>query len=77
MHDQISKKKKAEYPGGSPSLTEHLLDQFKLLPGVQDFLADGGTLIEGSVKGSTDYSYFASKYSGDHYRIVGDAACRF
>lgn len=74
MHEDISKQKKAAYPGGHPSLKEHLLEQLQLLTGIQDFLSDGGYLVEGSVRGSSDYSYSAREYSGDHFRIVGDAA---
>ncbi|EJC99652.1 FAD/NAD-binding domain-containing protein [Fomitiporia mediterranea MF3/22] len=75
MHQDIAKKKKSEHPGGSPPLTEHYLEQLKLLPGVLDLLGEKGNLVPGSVKSSSDYSYHASCYSGDHYRIVGDAAC--
>lgn len=75
MHQDIATKKKAAYPGGAPSMTEHYLEQVKLLPGVLDLIGDKGHLVPGSVKGSTDYSYHADRYSGDHYRIAGDAAC--
>lgn len=75
MHVDVSKRKKAAYAGGSPSTTEHYLDQVKLLPGVLDLLGENGHLVPGSVKSSSDYSYFAPRYSGDHFRLVGDAAC--
>ncbi|TFK50413.1 FAD/NAD-binding domain-containing protein [Heliocybe sulcata] len=74
MHQNVSNKKKVEYPGGRPSLTEHYLDQLKLAPGVLELTGDKGTLVEGSVKSSSDYSYYSSQYAGDHYRLVGDAA---
>ncbi|TFK50411.1 FAD/NAD-binding domain-containing protein [Heliocybe sulcata] len=74
MHQNVSNKKKADYPGGRPSLTEHYLEQIQLLPGVLDLVGDEGKLVEGTVKSSTDYSYHASTYSGDHFRVLGDAA---
>ncbi|EPQ51290.1 FAD/NAD P-binding domain-containing protein [Gloeophyllum trabeum ATCC 11539] len=74
MHQNISNKKKADYPGGRPTLTEHYLDQMKFLPGVLDLIGNEGSLVEGSIKSSTDYSYHSSSYSGDHFRILGDAA---
>ena len=77
MHVDVSKRKKSEYPGGSPSLTEHYLDQIKLLPGVVDLIGEKGHFVPGSVKSSSDYSYFAPRYSGDHFRLVGDAACTY
>lgn len=76
MHADTSKRKKSEYPGGSPSLADHYLEQMKLLPGVIDLIGDNGRLVPGSVKSSSDYSYFAPSYSGDHFRLVGDAACK-
>ena len=75
MHLETSKRKKAEYPGGSPSLTEHYLDQLKLFPGVLDLLGEKGNMIPGTIKSASDYSYYADRYSGDHFRIIGDAAC--
>ena len=77
MHADVSKKKKADYPGGSPSLTEYYLDQIKLLPGVVELIGEKCQLVSGSVKSSSDYSYFAPRYSGDHFRLVGDAACAY
>ncbi|PFH50120.1 hypothetical protein AMATHDRAFT_61783 [Amanita thiersii Skay4041] len=74
MHQNVSDMKKKNHPGGKPSLTEHYLDQIKFLPGVLELLGEQGELVPGSVKSSTDYSYSASRYSGDHFRIAGDAA---
>jgi len=37
-------------------------------------IGENGTLVPGSIKSASDYSYFASQYSGDHFRIIGDAA---
>ncbi|KAJ7319134.1 FAD/NAD-binding domain-containing protein [Mycena albidolilacea] len=74
MHQDISNKKKKEYPGGPPSLKDHYLHELSRLPGVLKLIAEKGCLVEGSVRGSTDYSYSAPRYSGDHFRIIGDAA---
>ncbi len=77
MHQNVSNSKKANLSkssGGSSTLTMHYLDQLKYVPGVRDLIGDKGYMVEGSVKSSSDHSYFASNYAGDHYRIVGDAA---
>ncbi|KAF8636117.1 hypothetical protein AX17_003820 [Amanita inopinata Kibby_2008] len=74
MHQDVSDMKKKNYPGGSPTTTKHYLEQIKFLPGIMELLGEQGNLVPDSVKSSTDYSYSASRYSGDHYRIVGDAA---
>lgn len=71
MHQKNSTKKKAEGPGG---LEDHYLEQLKLAPGVQGLIGEEGSYVKGSVKSTADYSYHATTYSGDHYRIVGDAA---
>ncbi|KAF9258005.1 FAD/NAD-binding domain-containing protein, partial [Marasmius fiardii PR-910] len=73
MHQNTSNQKKRGYPPGS-STKYHYLEQLKFLPGVQKLIGEEGFLVEGSIKSSADYSYFASRYSGDHFRIVGDAA---
>lgn len=72
MHENSSKQKKKAQPG--QSLTEHYMEQLKFCPGVMDLIGDSGKFIEGSIKGTADYSYHATAYSGDHYRIIGDAA---
>lgn len=74
MHQTISDRKKRERPNGSPSLQEHYLEQLEFLPGVQGLIGEKGTLVKGSIRGSQDYSYSAPRYSGDHFRIIGDAA---
>ncbi|KAF9461922.1 FAD/NAD-binding domain-containing protein [Collybia nuda] len=71
MHQNTSNQKKAERPG---SLEEHYLEELKLAPGVQQLIGEKGIYVKGSVKSTADYSYHATSYSGDHYRIVGDAA---
>lgn len=76
MHQSASNEKKATVnaEGKKPTLTEHYLDQLQFLPGVRDLIGGKGQMIPGSTKSAADYSYFASRYSGDHYRIIGDAA---
>ncbi|KZS94791.1 FAD/NAD-P-binding domain-containing protein [Sistotremastrum niveocremeum HHB9708] len=61
-------------------LTHHYVEQLRsFVPGIWKFL-EGATMAteaetDGpSVKSATDYSYTASCYSGDHFRLVGDAA---
>ncbi|KAF8801165.1 FAD/NAD(P)-binding domain-containing protein [Phlegmacium glaucopus] len=76
MHQNFSNKKKAtpKADGSKPSLTEHYLDQLQYVPGVQELMGEKGNFIPGSTKSTSDFSYSASKYSGDHFRIIGDAA---
>jgi hypothetical protein len=76
MHQTMSNKKKAilKADGTKPSLTEHYLDQLQYVPGVKERIGDKGSFIPGSTKSTSDFSYSASRYSGDHFRIIGDAA---
>ncbi|KAF7433146.1 Flavin-dependent halogenase armH5 [Pleurotus ostreatus] len=71
MHQETSNQKKADGPKG---LEAHYLDQVKLAPGVLKRLGNDATYITGSVRSTADFSYHAKSYSGDHYRIIGDAA---
>ncbi|ESK93690.1 radh flavin-dependent halogenase [Moniliophthora roreri MCA 2997] len=54
-----------------------MVDQYafnlSLAPGVVKLITEHGKLEEGSVKSATDFSYSASVYGGNGYRIVGDA----
>lgn len=68
------KKSKLKEDGSKMSLTEHYLDQLQHVPGIQDLIGDNGEYIPGSTHSASDYSYYAKKISGDHYRIIGDAA---
>lgn len=79
MHQTTSNKKKATLkPDGTrPSLTEHYLDQLQHVPGVRELIGDKGSFIPGSTKSASDFSYSATRYSGDHFRIIGDAASTF
>ncbi|KZT50406.1 FAD/NAD(P)-binding domain-containing protein [Calocera cornea HHB12733] len=75
----VRKKREAkEAPGGAEEgLKEHYLRQLKLCPGVRELIGEG-VLVEGgeapTVRAASDFSYTATSYAGDHYRLVGDAA---
>ena len=74
MDQSISTEKKAtaRAQNSESTLKDHYLEQLKLLPGVQDLLGNG-TLVDGNVRSAGDYSYSPDSYSGDHFRLVGDA----
>jgi len=78
MDQDISNRKKKELqnPTGMPSLQAHYLQEIQKSPGLVKLMANG-TLRNagkpGSVKSASDYSYSATSYAGDHYRIAGDA----
>ncbi|KZT12692.1 FAD/NAD(P)-binding domain-containing protein [Laetiporus sulphureus 93-53] len=76
MHQSASNVKKAKLnaEGKRPTLTEHYLEQLEFLPGIRELIGDQGAMIPDSTKSAADYSYFASRYSGDHFRVIGDAA---
>lgn len=81
--DSVSSVKKKQamskaVTGKDHSLKDHYLSQLDLVPGLKALL--GGAVLQEdpslgpSVKSATDYSYAASCYAGDHYRLVGDAS---
>ncbi|KAJ7572122.1 hypothetical protein C8J56DRAFT_1080892 [Mycena floridula] len=76
MHQDISNTKKTALNanGQKMSLTEHYLDQLQFVPGVKELIGEAGNMISGTTKSAADYSYFAATYSGDHFRVIGDAA---
>ncbi|KAF5319307.1 hypothetical protein D9619_008582 [Psilocybe cf. subviscida] len=79
MDKTISIRKKGKLREEKPdkySLKTHYLDQMNFAPGLRELLKNA-TLkedIDEPVKSASDYSYSASCYAGDHYRLVGDAA---
>ncbi|KAF9484535.1 FAD/NAD(P)-binding domain-containing protein [Pholiota conissans] len=78
MDKAISISKKAALRESNPdeySLKAHYLDQLQYTPGLRDLLKNA-TMKESeeAVKSASDYSYSASSYAGDHFRLVGDAA---
>ncbi|KAF5310508.1 hypothetical protein D9758_018781 [Tetrapyrgos nigripes] len=73
MDSQVSAAKKVAQKG---TLRDHYLSQFDLAPALKKLLEDA-TLVEdgpNTVKSATDFSYAASDYAGDHFRLVGDAS---
>ena len=61
---------------------QRYLKGLDLVPGLKRLLGSKGKMIRGegelsTVRIASDYSYSASSYAGENYRIVGDAAGRF
>ncbi|KAI0030104.1 FAD/NAD-binding domain-containing protein, partial [Vararia minispora EC-137] len=71
MHSETSNSKRKANPG---SLEDHYFSQLKLSPGAQELLGDKAKFVQGSIRSTSDYSYHARGYSGNHFRLVGDAA---
>ena len=64
----------------SPTLKQHYLNCLQLSPGLIDLMGDGTLIEDGTypaVQSVSDFSYNAPTYSGDHYRLIGDAAGEF
>lgn len=70
-------------PGGSCSAPvgaeQRYLKALGLTPGVKRLLGIDSVIVRGeseadTVRTASDYSYSASSYAGEHFRIVGDAA---
>lgn len=80
MDKSISIRKKTTLREAAPdsySLKAHYLDQMQYAPGLRDLLKNARLKEYGAdseVKSASDYSYSASSYAGDHFRLVGDAA---
>ncbi|KAJ2923818.1 hypothetical protein H1R20_g13275, partial [Candolleomyces eurysporus] len=74
MDQSISTAKKtaARAKNSESTLKDHYLEQLQFVPGVQDLIGNG-TLLDGNVRSAGDYSYSPDRYSGDHFRLVGDA----
>ena len=76
MNEEINAAKKAAMKaesGGSKTMTDYYLEQIHLrLPGIEKLL--GSATLETEIKLASDYSYSAEKYSGDRFRMAGDAA---
>ena len=63
---------------------QRYLKALDLAPGVNQLLGSKGRMVRGeaelgTVRTASDYSYSASSYAGENFRIVGDAAgaCNF
>lgn len=75
LNQEIATRKKAEGRSKSAEFTlkDHYLQELQLAPGIIDLLGKA-TLVDDHVQSASDYSYqSADRYSGDHFRIVGDA----
>ena len=74
MNQDIATKKKSGSRAKNADFTlkDHYLEQLRLAPGVLDLLGNG-TLVDGNIKSAGDYSYSSDRYSGENFRIVGDA----
>ncbi|KAF5345340.1 hypothetical protein D9758_008428 [Tetrapyrgos nigripes] len=63
-----------ETPNPSNSTTTaRYISCLGLAPGLLKLITENGKMNEGSVQMASDFSYSASSYAGDGYRIVGDA----
>ena len=75
LNQEIATRKKTEGRSKSADFTlkDHYLQELQLAPGIIDLLGKA-TLVDDHVQSASDYSYqSADRYSGDHFRIVGDA----
>ena len=81
MNETASAERKAAAKrahGVAPSLKQHYLECLQLSPGLIALLGDATFVEDGphpAVQSASDFSYSAPAYSGDHFRLVGDAAC--
>lgn len=81
MDSSISASKKsaarAASVDGEHSLKEHYLDQLQFVPGLRNLLEDATLKEDGEnylIRSASDFSYAADRYSGDHFRLIGDAS---
>jgi hypothetical protein len=81
MNEEASKQRKQatkrENGGVAPTPKQHYLHCLQLSPGLIKLLGDAKLCEDGPypvVQSASDYSYNAPTYSGDHYRLIGDAA---
>ncbi|KAF8639517.1 hypothetical protein AX17_001422 [Amanita inopinata Kibby_2008] len=56
------------------STTSRYTSNLALAPGLVKLVNPNGKLVKGSVRSASDFSYSASSYAGNGFRIVGDAA---
>ncbi|KAF8147454.1 hypothetical protein K438DRAFT_2090254 [Mycena galopus ATCC 62051] len=83
MDSKVSASKKAAGSaaagiGNEYTLRNHYLSQLALAPRLMKLLGDAELHVDATgktptVRSASDYSYTASEYSGDHFRLVGDA----
>lgn len=74
-----AKKKRYEIADIDEKNYQFYMDELKRSPGLLKLL-EGATMKteegEKAVKTTSDFSYDAASYAGDHYRIAGDAGGR-
>ncbi|KAJ7780262.1 hypothetical protein DFH07DRAFT_468316 [Mycena maculata] len=83
MDSKISANKKAAAAaaanGNGHTLQDHYLSQLPLVPKLKNLLGSAELRVDPdglipAVRSASDFSYTASRYSGDHFRLVGDAS---
>ena len=79
MREDVSTlKKRSANDRGACTLRDHYLSQLDLVPGLKAMLADAKLQDDPTkgppVRSASDYSYSATSYAGDHFRLVGDAS---
>ena len=80
MREDVStlKKHSAKDAGDEYTLKDHYLSQLDLAPGLKAMLEDAKLQDDPTkgpqVRSANDYSYSATSYAGDHFRLVGDAS---
>jgi flavin-dependent dehydrogenase len=62
-------------PSNSTMIARYI-SMFHLAPGMIKLITENGSMVEGSVKSASDYSYSAPKYAGPGFRVAGDAGGR-
>jgi len=80
MDQDISIRKKkasrAASGGSGTNLQAHYMEELARAPGVIKLIGNGTLRNDGkpeAVKAASDFSYSASAYAGDHFRLAGDA----
>jgi len=84
MDSKVSASKKvagsaAAGDGNGYTLQDHYLSQLAFVPKLKKLLGGAELRVDASgqtptVKSASDFSYTASQYAGDHFRLVGDAS---
>ncbi|KAG2130749.1 hypothetical protein DEU56DRAFT_982066 [Suillus clintonianus] len=80
MDQESSNRKKkvsrAASGGSGSNLLTHYIEELSRAPGALKLIGKGTLQNDGTpeaVKSASDFSYSASSYAGDHFRVVGDA----
>ena len=78
MDKDIGSEKRKRYTTGdhTDKSQQFYLDELKRAPGLIKLLGNGQLRRpegESTIKTTSDFSYAAREYAGDHFRIAGDA----